>query len=363
MNKFVLSALALTTAGGVALAGNETKGEWLSLDREIASLATTSAQAATTSGITLSGFIKTSYYNSDDLPGDPVGGTGELGGFSLNNARVNISGSIGRFSAYVQLEGASAYDSDGSVVDFVGNFVQPYSTANGVGVLDAYAAWSITDEIQLRMGNFRPPVLGSALLDENQLLFLNRTFNGELWSFRDVGVQLNGNFDRLGWWAALQNGLDGQADELSYALRVAFGAMGTGAMVEGAYGVGTGTNLTLAAAYTDDQFLDDGAAMALEAHFAVNNFAISGELVDYEEDLLDATPWTATASFLINNQFEVAARWEDIDDSADTTAITLGLNWYLEGHNAKWQINYTTLDSDVTSLEADILALGLVVSI
>jgi len=369
MNKFVLSALALTTASGAALAGNETK-EWLSLDREIASLAQGTAQAAS-SGVTVSGFIKTSFYDSGDIDTDPSPlNESDLSGFSLNNARVNISGSIGRFGAYIQLDGASAMSDEsahpgpGNLGPSLGAPDQPFSTASDVIVLDAYASWSITDEIQLRMGNFRPPVLGSALLDENQLLFLNRTLNGDVWDFRDLGVQVNGNFDRLGWWAALQNGQDAQGDEFAYALRVAFNALGAaGSNVEGAYGAGDDTNLSLAAAYADDGDIDEGTALALEGQFSVRNFAIAGEMVDYDEDLGDVSPWSLTASFLINTQWEIAARYEDVDDSDDTTLITLGLNWYLEGHNAKWQINYATADSDNSSFEVDLIGLGLVVSI
>ena len=43
--------------------------------------------------------------------------------------------------------------------------------------------------------------------------------------------------------------------------------------------------------------------------------------------------------------------------------ITVGLNRYIEGHAAKWQINYSTIDSDLAANEIDMVRLGLTVSV
>jgi hypothetical protein len=58
MNKFVISALALTTSGGLAAAGTGSE-EWLTLDRELESLASTLAPQED-SGVTVHGFVKSS---------------------------------------------------------------------------------------------------------------------------------------------------------------------------------------------------------------------------------------------------------------------------------------------------------------
>ena len=379
MNTFVLGALALTAAGGGSAPGAETEGEWLSLDREISSLASGLA-VQDGAGPEISAFIKTSYANSSDI--ENVGGSdNDLGGFSLNNARVNISGSVGDYMLYVQLEGSDSQNADSGgilgggtivdgtpgAVDILGYVANP----DGVGVLDAYVDFNITEEIKGRMGNFRPPVLSSALLDENRLLLINRTVNGEVWDFRDLGLMVNGNFDRLGWWVAVQNGIDAQGDELALMGRVTFNALGDGATrnVEGAYGADEENSLLLGLAYYMDDNLDDAEALAAEAHFTMNQISVSGEVVDYtiddgmtiDEDL---TPWSLTAGFMfVPEEWEGAVRYEDLDDDDDSTVLTVGVNRYVEGHDAKWQLNYSMVDSDDDTIEADILALALVVTI
>jgi hypothetical protein len=387
MNTFVLGALALTAAGGGTAPGAETESEWISLDRELATLAST-VQDRDEDGFRIGGFIRTSFAYSDDVDADPLTMEDEeLGGFSLNNARVNISGSVGDYSLFIQLEGSTSRQSDLGLLnlvdlgmpgidpsDFLGG-LRYVDSPDGVGVLDAYADFYITDEIKGRMGNFRPPVLSSALLDENELLFINRTINGEIWDFRDLGLQLNGAFDRLGWWVAIQNGADLQADELAFSGRITFNALGDAATrdVEGAYGSDEENDLLLGVAYYQDESLDDADALAAEVAFTMQQFGLSGEVVDYgvdDDDFngtdidLDNTPWSATASFMfVPEQWEAAVRWEDIDDDADTTIFTGGVNYYVEGHDAKWQLNYSSFDSDDNDIDSDIVALALVVAI
>jgi len=63
------------------------------------------------------------------------------------------------------------------------------------------------------------------------------------------------------------------------------------------------------------------------------------------------------------DQWEIAVRYEDLDDMNDTTRATAGLNYYMGGHNAKWQLNFSTSDSDIKANEIDVIALALVVGV
>ena len=351
MNKFVFGALAVS-AGTLCFA-NESE-EWPTLDREIESLATTLTQGG--GGMAVNGFVRTSYATSSDI----MVGANDLGGFSMDNIRLEVSGSVGDFNVHVAVEGSSDFG--------LGAFGYTGGAA-GVGVIDAYTSLNVTDQVTATIGFFRPPFQGDSLRDEDQLLFIDRTVTGDLWAFRDHGVMFSGNFDQLGWWIAAQNGVTGAGDDLALAARILFNAMGTGVgAVEGAYGAGDEGNLTLAAGYYDDDGGTDTSAVSFDADYTRGAMAAAASLVDYDDGITGAfggeTPWDLTFSYMISpDTWEAAARWDDFDDSNDTTMITLGVNRYVEGHAAKWQINYSTIDSDASANEADVIQLGLTVSV
>lgn len=351
MNKFVFGALAFSAS--TLCFANESE-EWPTLDREIESLATTLTQGG--GGVAVNGFIRSSYATSSDV----MIGANDLGGFSVDNIRLNFSGSVGDFNVFVAYEGSN--DPGLGAFGLVG-------TAAAAGVIDAYASLNVTDQVTATVGFFRPPFQGDSLRDEDQLLFMDRTIAGDIWAARDTGVMFSGNFDQLGWWIAAQNGVTGAGDDLAIAARILFNAMGTGiGAVEGAYGAGDESNLTLAAGYYDDAGGTDTTAMSFDADYTRGAMAAAISLVDYDDGFVGAlggeTPWDLTFSYMFSpDTWEAAARWDDFDDTNDTTMITLGVNRYVEGHAAKWQLNYSTIDSDLAANEADVIQLGLTVSV
>lgn len=358
MNKFVLGALALTAATTPALA---TETSWSTTDRDLAGLATSLTQGA--SGVSVSGFLRSSYASSSDV----TVGTSDLGGFSIDDAQIWVNGSIGDFSVTIQTEASNSTNVPGAgTVGSLGD----------LGVLDAYAAWNATEQIKIQLGQFRPAFLGSSLKNENSLLFINRSFLGGEFAFRDAGAQFGGNFGMLNIQAYAQNGGDSAGDELSYGFRVEATPMGTASANEGALGASGDPSLTVGAAYyTNDGANSDEIAMGFDANFTLGAFGVSAEIVDFDDftagpsSMLsgafdDATPYNVAASFVVMpDQLEVAVRYEDFDDANDTTAITVGANWYLQGHAAKWQANYVTVDSDLAAAEIDWIQVGLTVSI
>ena len=351
MNKFVFGALAFSAS--TLCFANESE-EWPTLDREIEDLATTLTQGG--GGIAVNGFIRSSYTTSSDI----TVGTDDLGGFSLDNARLEFTGAVGDFNVHVAYEAATDVG--------LGAFGY-FGTAGTAGLIDAYTSLNVTDNVTATMGWFRPPFQGDAWRDEDQLLFLDRTVSGDIWSGRDLGLMVSGTFDQLGWWIAAQNGVTGAGDDLAFAARILFNAMGSGiGAVEGAYGAGDESNLTLAAGYYDDAGGTDTTAISFEGDYTRGAMSAAFGLIDYDDGFTGAfggeTPWDLTFSFMFApDTWEAAARWDDFDDSADTTMITLGLNRYVEGHAAKWQVNYSTTDSDTSAFEADVIQIGLTVSV
>jgi hypothetical protein len=355
MNKFVYGALAFTMASPLFAGGSETE-EWLTLDREIDSLAASLADNG--QGALVTGFVKSTYSRSSDVAFGP----NDLGGFNLDNAQLVIDAATGDYSWHVRADGSS--DTGAGYFGNVGNV--------GGQVLDAWAAWNITENIKGTLGNFRPPFLGSALRNEDQLLFIDKTVNGESWDFRDLGLMLSGSMDQFGWWVAVQNGIDAQGDDLAFAARAAFNALGAGAGagVEGAYGAPEESNLTVAAGYyqDDDTFIDDLSAFSIEAAFTHGALYAAAEIVNLDEGFTGTgdsqTPWAATVAFMfVPDAWEAALRFEDADDDFDTSMAVVGVNYYVQGHNAKWQVNYSTINSDISAAEIDVIAAGLVVGI
>lgn len=356
MNKFVLGALALTMATTPALA---TETSWSAADRDLAGLSSSLTQGA--SGVSVSGFLRSSYASSSDIQ---VGGD-DLGGFSIDDAQIWVNGSIGDFSVVVQTEASGSSNTAGDV-----------SSVGVLGLLDTYASWKATEQLKVQLGQFRPAFLGSSLRNENNLLFIARSALGAEYAFRDLGVQLSGAFGMLNFAVYAQNGGDGQAKEMSYGFRVEATPMGTASNNEGVLGAADNASLTVGLGYlTNDGAVSDDISLGIDANFTMGVFGVSAEIVDLDKGaslslpggvgvVSDATPFNAAASFAVMpDQLELAVRYEDFDDSDNTTAITIGANWYLQGHAAKWQANYVTVAADTSANEFDLIQVGLTVSI
>jgi hypothetical protein len=383
MNQFVLGALALTVASTPSLAGsNGSDNAWLETDQDLNALASSFAPAG--SGVSVSGFLRTSYSNSNDFtvpPGNPAG-SNDLGGFSIDQARLIVTGSVGQFSALFELEGSN-YGQEG-VFGATG-------AAGGVTVLDAYASWAITDELKLQAGQFRVPFLTSALRAENNLLFIDRSLLGTSWAGRDQGVQLSGTWGMISATLAVQNGIDTQGKDLAWSGRVQATPMGQVSAHEGALGAPGDPSLTVGVAgYKDDDTVDKRTAYGADAYFTVGIFSASAEVVHYDDNHVgnnnanpaslglflpngleaDNSPWDiAVSAVVIPDQLEVAVRYEDADDSNNTSVVTVGANWYCQGHAAKFQLNYSHAKSDNPGggnpnlQDGDVVAVGMTVSI
>jgi hypothetical protein len=222
------------------------------------------------------------------------------------------------------------------------------------------------------MGRFQPTVLRSALVDPEYLLFILRTGPGQFWQERDEGAQLVASFGSLALTGSLENGVDAAGDENAYTLRAQWDALGEGVrLVEGAYGSGSSTCLSVAVSYHDDTAAqDDGQVLAADAALTRGRLAVQGEWLDYGDDatiygtFADTRPWSVTASFMLDpERYEVALRYETLDDVNDAKAWTLGVNRYVAGHDVKWVLNVSDVSSDLDSQDGLAVGLGLTVNV
>ncbi len=369
MMKIVLGALALTGATTPALA---TETSWSTTDRDLASLSSSLTQGA--SGVSVSGFLRSSYVGWSDQ---------DVGGFSIDDAQIWVNGTVGDFGVVVQTEAADSprffnndtgdftsgpdVDDDGDgVPDDVDTLNRPnqpgtVGSLGNLGVLDAYVTWNATEMIKVQMGQFRPAVLGSSLGNENNLLFINRSGLGARFAYRDQGVQVGGSFGMVNAVVYLQNGDDLDGDEISFGGRASATIMGTASANEGALGASGDPSLTVGLGFTDDKGLLADQVIAVDAAFTMGALGVSVEIVDVDED--DATLFNVAGSFVVMpDQLEVGLRYEDFDDADNENWITLGANWYLQGHAAKWQFNYIMLNSDDPADDTDLFQVGLTVS-
>ena len=344
MNKTIFRALAIVVASSLAYAGSESE-EWLSLDKELAKLNSSVSQQGG-GPLEFDGFLRTSYEMSSDLY--EVTSGNDLGGFSIDNVRLNVHGGAGDFGYYVQLEGAGL-PTPPSVDEII--MVSPprwaggFGIGGGVDVLDAYATWS-NEQLTVTAGQFRPAFFHSSRIEDNNLLFMDRTVIGDTFAFRDQGLMLSGVFDQLAWWIGLQNGMDTVGNEYSMFGRVEFDAMGEGNdLVEGAAGAPEETSLTVGVAYiADDTLGSDYSAFGADAYLTSSGFTFAAEFLREEAGSADATTWDATGGYMfVPDEWEIAARYEDFEGD-DLSIWSAAVNRYMSGHDAKFQLTYSNWD-------------------
>ena len=354
-----LHASLVLLSGAGAPAGEPSDG-WLSLDREIAALQDAAATAPPP--IVISGYIKTSYVNSDDFL---VGGE-DKSGFELNNARINIKGKVGDYE-----------------LRFSADFASSGNPSVGA-VRDAFIRFPVAEQVHLQMGNFKSPFLFGGLESDELQVFYERTSQGRLWSGRELGLMADAQLDKVWLYAAVQNGGDAQADEYLFVARALFAIAGDAITRQsGGYGLESPVRATISAGWLSDETVDDAQVINAEAMLTTGRLWLHGEILDYGDGFADAggnnqipagnaqaafvqndtTPFGVTAAYMLNSTWELAVRFEDLDDSDDTIRMWGGVNIYIEGHPAKWQVSYITTDSDSTVKDGDEVRVGLVVAI
>ena len=75
--------------------------------------------------------------------------------------------------------------------------------------------------------------------------------------------------------------------------------------------------------------------------FTVGCFVVSGNVA---------------GTFMVSGAWELGVRFQDFDDTADSTLMDLGANYYANGHDFKYIINWASLSSD--NGDTDTLTIG-----
>jgi len=356
MKKLVISALAASVASATALAS---ESEWADLDRDVQALSASMA-GLESSGVKLDGYIRATYATSSDIQVAPSGN--DLGGFSVNQARLKASGSRGNVGYVVQ----AGYEFAGSEIL----------------LLDAYLTIPVGENLQVQAGQFRAIVSRDSLVSRQHLFFIDRSQIGELFEGRNQGLALKGNFDQFDWAVTVQDGSDGDGDELFFALHGAINFLGQGAaMSEGAYGNTDEIAGTIGASYWDDGQLDNGSGLLFQATIATSMYSVNAWVADIDDDIFtanatgtpvfgnvvgtflegDSTPFGIMGTFMITQPsdtqggWELGVRFQDMDDSADTNIIDFGVNYLQSGHDLKYHAQFTTVDSDAGDGDAVIV--------
>lgn len=372
MKKFVTAALATAVAGSVSFA-DPNDNEWLELDSEINNLATNLRPARDGHG--WSALIRSTYVLSfDDIA---TNGGSDVSGFRFEDIDVAFWGGASEYGWRINVD-----------IDGNGNG----GTATPLAVEDAYVFWDC-GEFVTTLGQFKPRAVRSGYVDPENQLMINRTSIGSAFDTWRVGVGFAGSFEDITWSASMQNdsNLTGSTQgtaapsvwtgRVEYNLGEAASSNNTAALTEGALGGGEELNATVGGAIVyDDTVGMDAHAILLDVNGNMGQIGFGGEIGffsdrfapglsgDFNNSLMpgmtmsgDATPFNVTASFLVNEQVEVGARYEDLDNAADNKILSVVANWYQSEHNAKWQAQWSLYDANSANNDGSIFQIGLVV--
>jgi hypothetical protein len=349
---YTYTVLALAPAHGLAISSGF-DGEWSELDREVEALA--ASLLAEGGGPGLFGRLQTAYLASNDPSGD-------LGGFGVADARLGIMGARNGYEYRLE-------------VDFADDFADDWGTGS-LGLLDAQASFALTETVMATLGRFQPRISSNGLLDEGSMAFLSHSIIGTALAARDEGLMFQGTLSEVAWALCVMNGLDGPGDEVLTSLRVSMDLTPnernrSGRPTEGAYGRSEevsalaafamvedhgnpGSDLALAEfrAGSDTWSLAFDAADVGSAGFASLADNISGVLIQ------DTNPHSISLTLMVRETWELALRVQDLD-LAGLRQNDLALSHYLSGHDVKWTLGVTQLESSTPDLDTELWGIAL----
>jgi hypothetical protein len=357
MNKFVTSALALAAAGSLSYA-DPGDNEWLELDGEINSLASSLAPS-NQDGMGWAFLLRATYTFSSDEIATGASSAPDVSGFKFEDVDLAFWGSVAEYGYRVSMD----------LEDLSGSGAGP-----SIAVLeDAYAFWDCGGYVTATFGQFKPHALMSNTRDPENQIMIDRTAIGSIFDFWDTGIQADGSYEAFSYWASIQNGGNGQESDHFYTLRVEWDYNAGAGMAEGAMGGNDELNLTVGGAYVqDDTTLGDANAYGIDVAGNFSSFGFAAEVLHLDDEAFaetssdfgrgagfplqfagDSNPWNIMGSYLINPEWEVAVRYENLDNDdfagangPDNTILSVALVWYRSGKNAKWTAQWSDYDAD-----------------
>jgi len=368
MNKFITSALAISATGSLTLAGPG-DDDWSTLDEDLESLRSPAIQGE---GIDLGALLRSTWETREDA----FGADEDSSGFELLDVDVWLEGEIGDFDWRISSDLAGVQD--------------PYSFSASPDyefqLEDAWADFSVNEATSVTMGQFKAPTTFSTAIDPEDQLLLRRPLIGQSLDVWDQGAMVYYGSDMLHAFFALSNGISELEAKHRYTFRVdvnfgdgAAGAFDGWAMRNGNRAQGDTTRVGVF--YVNDNgngASADDQLYGLDLASSFGTFLVEAEVVKVDEDSgdgggptfggdmafgvlqPDSTPWDIAGQVNLNDAFDVALRYEDWDDSADSSIWTAGLDWYPgDDPTLRWSIEVDIGDSDAVQLDGNALRIGL----
>lgn len=231
----------------------------------------------------------------------------------------------------------------------------------------AFADQRIAGEyLKARLGLFGQPLFREWELPHNRYFFFDLAWPTRVTGTNQAGLQLYGGAGAVSWWAVAQNGSDGVADDLLATGRISVDLAGNGLPdCEGAIAATEQPMMTVAAAIEDEGAVGQGVGVAGEVHYVLAPFSLAGEIVSLGEDIGDATPWSATATWVLEpERWEIGVRYDSFDNQVGMQRWTFGVNNYyggagVEAHDLKWTLDGGVYDGDSSNQNGAFLQFGL----
>ena len=337
MSRLRTSALLLSIATGTVSAQQTNDAQWLDVDQELEQLA--AATAVAPAGLEFS-MLWRMHYLDTNYPST----TGGASGIQWSELELDLSGQTGDFAWHVGTEWGSTA---GTLEEGYATYLKP-----------SWGAFTV--------GRFKAPILRSAALPGDRLLFVDRSILGRAFDRYDQGIMAIGEVQGVHWMLAWQNGLDGTGVNHLHSGRVEWRWGGGVLNFEGAFS-GQGhwndpyTSATLGLTAFNEERSIDGDAYGFD--FAVTRgfwyghieaLHLSRDLTHYATTDIgmspfslegSATPYSIAVGFvLVPEELEIAARYESLDDSLGTHLRTIGLNYFDRGFDRRFQVNVTDVD-------------------
>jgi hypothetical protein len=286
--------------------------------------------------------------------------------FDVALARLAFSGSVfdPRISYFFQYEAST------------------FGNNNRATMLDWWMKYNFSEDFAVQAGRFILPYSRQFYTHPGNLLFSDLSAADYAFNLqRAVGAHLGGKLGRVSYDAVVTNSIraldaGGQqniGDELAYLGRLEFDVLAPYGYLESSptpasepqlsVGVAAAfnpideasgfqnvlpgdrtTNVTLDAGFRWDRFTLQGAG-----YYRRNNLKAAGR-----PDSDDWGYYGQLGYYLVPEHWEIAGRISGVDFNqvnnptvlGDVTEYTIGLNYYLYGHNAKIQMDYSFLDND-----------------
>jgi phosphate-selective porin len=257
------------------------------------------------------------------------------------------------------------------------------STSKNFSLRDAYMNWGFESGLNLRFGQFKFPLGREELTSSGAISLADRSIaSAQFAPQHEPGAMLHGTLKNGTWeyYLAMSNGQgpgmsnpSGDTQNgLRKGFRVVWNPLGPFKLDGPAFQtVDDGsTKLGFAVAWNQNKdstgktTVTPGAAtdtLGLEAQLFSGPWSFLADLYDRTADLNGASDVDDDGTtfqlgyFVVPNEWELVARTSEIDfDTADDRKEhTLGVNYYVDKHNGKWQFDFSRLDNAGATADAN----------